>query len=117
MINVQYTTNGFYKLLKYWAIRYWSAIYRVFFQIRTSKASKSRVEETKEIINLNRLRMFVVLRLVVILLSTSHIFLVLYPANVNGGMVQTDGLNQIQSLAVEFFKKSNDFEDKQQTTM
>ena len=65
--------------------------------------------------------MFVLLRLVVLLICTSHIFLVLYPANVNGGVVQADSSNQIQVLKgdwlVEFLNKSNDFEDEQQTTM
>ena len=55
-----------------------------------------------------------------VLLFIGHIFLMLYPVNVNGGVVQTDDSNRIQILegdwqvesVSQFLKKSNDFEDE-----
>ena len=58
--------------------------------------------------------------LVALLLNISHMFLVLYPVNVNGGVVQNDDSNRTQILGgdwlVDFLKKSNEFEDEQNWT-
>ena len=57
-----------------------------------------------------------------LLLCIGHIFLMLYPVNVNGGFVQNNDSNRIQILegdwqvesVSQFLTKSNDFEDEQQ---
>ena len=83
----------------------------------SSKLNQNKEKAKKKLSNVKKLRNENQIKMLVALLLISQIFLVLYPVNVNGGVVQNNDSNWTQILGgdwlVDFLKTSNEFEDEQ----